>query len=162
MMDDYKYLKDLDDDKILKLRAMLERELERRGIAFSVGSLGEKLCVEHFNSTPGLLNLSHAPTGVKNVDALSRDGERYSIKTAKKAKKTGTIYPDRDDANKQLFEYILVVFLDEDYNLTEIYRFCWERFTFVRSWDKRMSAWYISLSKKNLKEADAILKHTKI
>ena len=28
------------------------------------------------------------------MDALSRNGDRYSIKTAWKAKKTGTIYPE--------------------------------------------------------------------
>jgi len=63
--------------------------------------------VAHFNDTPGLPNLQIAPPGTKNVDSLSRDGDRYSIKTVLNAKKTGTVYPDRDQPEKQLFEFLL-------------------------------------------------------
>ena len=78
-----------DSNELLKIRAKIDAELSSRGISVNVGDLGEYLAIEYFNSTPGLPNLSKAPTGVKNVDALSRDGDRYSIKSFLKAKKTG-------------------------------------------------------------------------
>lgn len=101
------------DDELLQLRASLEIEMRKRGIAFTVGAVGEQLAVEHFKETRGLPKLQHAPTGTKNVDALSRNGDRYSIKTIFKGKKTGTIYPDTENPNKQLFEYLLIVLLSD-------------------------------------------------
>lgn len=150
----------LDDDSLIALRCQVDVELENRGITFNVGELGEKFCVDHFNSTPGLSNLILAPTGAKNIDALSRDGDRYSIKTFKKAKKTGTIYPDDKDPDKQLFEFLILVGLDQKYQLQAMYRFTWNQFLDVRAWDKRMNAWYISLSSKNLKTAESIFNNT--
>lgn len=147
----------LSDDELLLLRATLEIEMRKRGIAFSVGQIGESLVIDHFNSTPGLPNLLMAPVGTKNVDALSRNGDRYSIKTIWHAKKTSTIYPDPNDKEKQLFEFILIDQLNDDLTLKSIHQFSWYEFTKVRSWDSRMSAWYIGCSAKNLKQGKSIL-----
>jgi len=144
------------DDDLILLKSSIDAELEKRGISFDVGAIGEKVAIEHFNSTPGLPNLLQAPTGAKNVDALSRDGDRYSIKTFKKAKKTGTIYPDDRQPDKQLFEYLTVVKIDSKYQLEAIYRYSWDQFIKVRSWDKRMNAWYVPLSRKKLIEAELL------
>ena len=141
------------DDDLILLRANLNKEMRRRGIAFSVGEVGEKLAINHFRSTPGLPKLQAAPKGTKNVDALSRGGDRYSIKTVCTAKKTGTIYPDSDDKNKQLFEELLIVKLHEDWSLETIHQFSWQQFLKVRSWDKRMNAWYVGCSAKNLSKS---------
>ena len=70
-----------DDDDLIELRIQLDAEFKKRDIKFSVGEIGETVAVNFFNKTSGLPNLQKAPTGVKNVDALSRDGHRYSIKT---------------------------------------------------------------------------------
>jgi hypothetical protein len=153
---DYSWLSRLNDEEVVELRARVDAELGKRGVVFNVGMLGEKLCIGFFNSTPNLPKLLKGPTGAKNVDALSRDGNRYSIKAYMKAKKTGTVYPDRDNPKKQLFEYLLVVRLDERYQLDAIYRFSWERFLKLRAWDKRMNAWYLPLSSKNLKQGEAL------
>src|SRR6266850_2572192 len=91
----------LTDSDVVQLRLRLDSEMRRRGIAHSVGEVGERVAVEHFRSTAGLPKLQYAPTGTKNVDALSRDGDRYSIKTVWKGKKTGTVYPDADEPAKQ-------------------------------------------------------------
>lgn len=153
---DYGWLSSLNDEEVVELRARVDAELGKRGVVFNVGMLGEKLCIGFFNSTPNLPKLLKGPRGAKNVDALSRDGNRYSIKAYMKAKKTGTIYPDREDPKKQLFEYLLVVRLDERYQLDAIYRLSWKRFLKLRAWDKRMNAWYLPLSWKNLKQAEAL------
>ena len=105
--DESRELAALNDADLLQLRLRVDSEMRKRGIAYSVGEIGERAAVDHFRITPGLPNLQHAPTGTKNVDALSRSGDRYSIKTLWKGKKTGTVYPDAEDPDKQLFEYLL-------------------------------------------------------
>jgi hypothetical protein len=140
----------LSDAELLKLRSSVDREAFRRGLSFSVGELGEKLAIEIFRTRPDLPVLALAPRGTKNVDALSRDGERYSIKTLMRAKKTGTVYPDEVDPNRQLFEFLLIVLLSEHFELVQIVALDWKHFCEVRSWDKRMQAWYVAKSKRVL------------
>lgn len=140
----------MSDDALVRLRARLDAEMRKRNIAFSVGSVGERLVIEYFRKTVGLPKLQAAPRGTKNVDALSRNGDRFSIKTVCTAKKTGTIYPDADDRDKQLFEYVLIVKLAEDWSLKSIHQMTWDYFVKVRSWDKRMNAWYVGISSRVL------------
>jgi hypothetical protein len=144
-------LTQLTDEALITLRAGLEIEMRRRKIAFSVGGVGEKLVLAHFNSTAGLPKLQLAPPGTKNVDALSRNGDRYSVKTVWKAKKTGTIYPDPTDKEKQLFEFLLIVKLDGEWELRSIHQIPWQQFVRLRAWDKRMNAWYLPCSRTTLK-----------
>ena len=146
----------LSDAELVRLRVSVETEMKRRGLAFEIGQIGEEIAIDYFNGTPGLPNLQHAPTGTKNVDALSRNGDRYSIKTIMRAKKTGTIYPDPSDENKQLFEYLLVVKLNNSLSLERLYLFSWEQFVELRLWDKRMSAWYLSCSKRTLSQGELL------
>lgn len=136
----------LSDNELIQYRIEVDRELARRGIILSVGEIGETLVIAHFNSTAGLPTLLAAPKGAKNVDAISKDGDRYSIKSTQKAKKTGTVYPDSKDPDKQLFEYLLIVKISEDFRLKAIHRFTWGQFLKVRAWDKRMNAWYVPVS----------------
>jgi hypothetical protein len=140
----------LDDLDLLRLRASVAAELKRRGLASNVGQVAETLAISFHNSTPGRPNLQPAPTGTQNVDALSRRGDRYSIKGVLDARKTGTIYPDRDDREKQLFEYLLIVRINHDWQLVALHEFDWKTFCEVRSWDSRMNAWYVGLAAKTL------------
>lgn len=140
----------LSDEELLLLRANLRAEMRKRGIADSVGAVGEQLAIEHLRKTPGLPKLQLAPRGTKNVDALSRNGDRFSIKTVCEGSKTGTIYPEPDDRERQLFEYILIVKLGEDWSLQSIHQLTWSGFVKVRSWDKRMSAWYVAYCARTL------------
>jgi hypothetical protein len=149
-------LADVSNDSLLELRLQIDKEMTARGLTLNVGQLGEILALHHFNNTPGLPKLIEAPKGAKNVDALSRDGDRYSIKTAQRAKKTGTVYPDVETRNKQLFEYLLIVQLTSDYQLKGIYRYSWDAFVKARAWDKRMNAWYVPISKKKLALAERV------
>lgn len=144
---------DLTDLDLLRLRARVAAELKRRGLASNVGQVAESLALAFYNGTPGRPNLQPAPTGTQNVDALSRRGDRYSIKGVLDARKTGTIYPDRDEREKQLFEYLLIVRIDPDWQLIGIHEFDWQTFCDVRSWDSRMNAWYVGLAAKTLARA---------
>ncbi len=140
----------LDSTTLLRMRVQLEAEMVERGEAFSVGDIGQAFVVAHFKATPNLPVLQPAPTGTKNVDCLSRDGDRYSVKTLWKAKKTGTVYPDREQAERHLFEYLLLVRLGDNLGLRSITRFSWAQFVAARKWDRRMSAWYLSCSSPTL------------
>lgn len=149
----YRGLSSMDDDELLRLRAGLHTEMKKRGLALSVGQLAEKLAISFFNKTPGCPNLSEAAVGTANVDALSRRGDRYSIKGVLDARKTGTVYPDAVDPDRQLFEYLLIVRLAPDWTLQSIFEFDWPTFVRCRSWDKRMNAWYLGLAAKTLRQA---------
>ena len=133
----------LSDDQLIQLRAAVEAEMKMRGLEYDVGRFGEQLAISFFNGTPACPNLLLAPTGTKNVDALSRDGERYSIKTICRGRKTGTIYPDVENPDKQLFENLLIVKLNDKWDLEQIFQLEWRQFLTVRAWDKRMNAWYV-------------------
>ena len=149
-------IKSMSDEKLIQLRASLEVEMRKRGLGFSVGQIGESLIIEHFKRTTGLPKLLRAPIGTKNVDALSRNGERYSIKTVWNAKKTGTIYPDPNNKEKQLFEFLLIAQLNDGLTLKSIHQFSWSEFVEVRSWDSRMNAWYVGCSTKNFNKGKNI------
>ena len=146
----------LTDTDLTTLRALVESEMRNRKIEFSVGEIGERLVVEYYNSTPGLANLLLAQTGTKNVDALSRAGKRYSIKTVRRTNKTGTIYPDPDGQENVLFEYLVVARLAPDLSLRSIHEFTWEEFVQIRLWDRRMSAWYVNCSRKARKRGKCV------
>lgn len=148
----------ISDEDLLLLRARLDAEMRKRRLAFSVGDVGEQLAIEYFRKTPGLPKLQLAPRGTKNMDAVSRNGERYSIKTICKGKKTGTIYPNREDKRTQLFEHLLIVRLSEDWTLSAIYQISWRQFVKIRLWDKQMNAWYVGCSEKTLGLATLIYK----
>jgi hypothetical protein len=145
-----------DVQELLDIRAAIDRELARRGISGAIGDIGERLAIEHFAKRPDLPVLVPAPRGTKNIDAISRQGERYSIKTLMKARKTGTVYPEADGNEHPMFEYMLIVLLGERCELQKIYRLAWADFLQVRSWDKRMNAWYVARSARALSAAEEL------
>lgn len=147
----------LSDIDLLRLRARVAAELTKRGLALNVVQVAGSLAIATYNATPGHANLQPAPTGTQNVDALSRRGDRYSIKGVLDVRKTGTVYPDREDPDKQLFVYLIVVRIDADWQLVALYEFDWKTFSEVRSWDRRMNAWYVGLAAKTLARATQIM-----
>ena len=149
-------LHEIDDDELLRLRAAVHSEVRRRGLGASVGQVAEELAISYYNETPGLPNLTEASVGTANVDALSRRGHRYSIKGILNARKTGTVYPDPDDPERQLFEYLIVVKLNEEWTLESIHEFSWADFVESRKWDKRMNAWYLGIATRTMAKARAI------
>jgi hypothetical protein len=146
----------LSESELFSIKVSLEKEFKRRNMKFSTGDIGEMIAITHFNKTSGLSNLQKAPTGTKNVDALCRSGERYSIKTIKDGNKTGTVYSDSIEKKKQLFEHLLIVQINEDYELEALHRFTWKQFLKVRKWDKTMNAWYVAKTQKALSSGEKI------
>ena len=144
--------KSLSNEQLVASYGHVLEELRDRKIIRSknvVGDLGEYLVIEHYKATPSLPNLQAAPTGTQNVDALSRDGERYSIK-ATTTNATGVFYglPEKgsDEVPKQKFEYVVVVKLSDSYELEKMVELTWEKFLELRRWQSRMRAWNLGYS----------------
>ena len=79
-------------------------ELKRRGVLRTkniVGELGEHYAIEHYTKNSKLPSLSIAPVTVKNIDALSRNGEIYSIKTVSSRKGTTGSFWDPESIEKK-------------------------------------------------------------
>ena len=91
-----------------------------------------------------------APPTVKNIDALSRNGEIYSIKTITSRKgTTGSFWdPESINNNEKKFDYLLIVILDDEYSLDLILELSWEDFFKHKKYNKRMNNYNISVTKK--------------
>ena len=94
------------------------------------GDLGEYLVIDHYTKTKGLPKLQFAPPSTKNIDAISVEGDRYSIKTTT-TNATGAFYglaQDADSNMRPMFEYVVVVKLDDMYQPELILELDWDAF----------------------------------
>ena len=153
-----------DTKEIIHLYSMSIKELKRRKVIRTnnvVGELGEYLAIEIYNNTPGLPNLAPAPVGTENIDAISRKGDRYSIKSTSNAT-TGVFYgleePESDVPDRQKFEYVIVCKFDDDYELQTVLEMDWDTFLRNKRWHSRMHAWNLSLTKKLCQQCKIVYK----
>ncbi|OQC18260.1 MAG: hypothetical protein BWX72_00144 [Firmicutes bacterium ADurb.Bin080] len=150
------------DDGLIKLYSDIIKELKKRNIVRSkniIGDLGEYLAIYHYNKTPGLPNLQAAPAGTQNVDALSRKGERYSIKSTS-GNLTGVFYGLNDIDSKepelQKFEYVIIVIFKGDFELDKIIEINWDQLLKHKKWHKTMRGWNLTISKSLIAESKII------
>lgn len=141
-------------------------ELKRRNVLRTknvVGELGEYYAINFFNNTPNLPNLALADKGVKNIDALSRNGEIYSIKTVSSRKgTTGSFWdPNSINNNEQKFKYLLIVILNDDYSLDMILELTWEEFFKYKKFNRRMNNYNISLTNSLINSVKIIFENNK-
>jgi hypothetical protein len=153
---------ELNDLEVIELYGNIVKELRARKIIRTknvVGDLGERLAIDYYTNTAELVNLQDAPTGTQNIDAISRDGERYSIK-ALSANTTGVFnglpHKDSNEPIQQKFEYLIIVKFNDSYELEKILELTWEQFLEHKKWHSRMTAWNITLSKKLINESKII------
>ena len=147
-------LQEKETKEIIQLYSMAIKELKHRGVIRTnnvVGELGEYLAIELYNSTPGLPNLSPAPVGTENIDAISRKGDRYSIKSTS-SNTTSVFYgleePESNIPDNQKFEYVIVCRFDDNYELQTVLEMDWNTFLKNKRWHSRMHAWNLLLTKK--------------
>ena len=161
-----KEVNDLTDEELIQVYPALLKELKNRGIIRTnnlVGELGEHFVISHYNSDPSLPNLQLAPESTQNVDALSRNGERYAVKTIKgKSRTTGVFYGLNDiediGEEKQKFEYAIVVKLDEDLAVEKILELDWKTFLKHKKWHSRMKAWNLNYTNVLIKAGKIVCK----
>tara|TARA_B100001989_G_C24500839_1_gene444796 strand:+ start:806 stop:1297 length:492 start_codon:yes stop_codon:yes gene_type:complete len=136
-------------------------ELKRRGVLRTkniVGELGEYYAIEHYTKNSKLPSLSIAPVTVKNIDALSRNGEIYSIKTVSSRNgTTGSFWdPESIEKNEKKFDYLLIVIIDQSYALDMILELSWEDFFKYKRFNKRMNNYNISLTNTLINEVNIV------
>jgi hypothetical protein len=153
----------LPNEEIWTLYAYLGLKLKERGLVRTrniVGERGEFLAIKIYNESPGLAKLQAAPEGTQNVDALSRKGERYSIKTiSEPGNLTGVFYGcgDQSDPNpEKKFEYVVIVVIDKYYKLKKMLELDWGQFLKLRRWHKTMRAWNLSTTRELTSEAKTV------
>ena len=138
--------------KLISPTSEVYLELKERGVLRTknvVGELGEFYAIEFYNNNSNLPNLQLAPPGVQNVDALSRRGEIYSIKTVTSKKgTTGSFWdPESIENNIQKFNFLIIVILNDSYSLDMILEMTWAEFFENKKFNKRMNNYNISLTK---------------
>jgi len=165
-MDDVfkKEISKIPDEDIWKIFAYIKKELKNRGLVRTnniVGERGEFLAIEIYKKTPKLPNLQAAPEGTQNVDALSRKGERYSIKTITEPGRTTSVFygcGNLGDSSKpeKKFENAIIVIIDSDFTLVKMLEIGWDIFLKYRKWHKTMRAWNLTITQELLKESNII------
>lgn len=121
-----------------------------------VGEIGEFYAINYFNSNKGLPKLQQTLISTKNIDAVSNKGDRYSIKTTT-GNTTGAFFQTN---NEKLFEYVLIVKLDNQYNLNQILQIDWNTFSKNKIWNTRQKAWNLRLNKKLIENSIVIFQKT--
>jgi hypothetical protein len=156
MLNDFDNLK---TSEIIQIYSEIIKQLKKRNIIRTknlLGDLAEYLAIDFFNKTPNMPNLQAAPAGTQNIDAISRNGERYSIK-ATTGSITGVFYgieaPNSLSSEKQKFEYVLILKFTENFELDKIVQLDWETFLKHKRWHKTMNAWNLSVTKALIKDA---------
>jgi len=159
------FFTDLKDIEVWDIYAFSIEELKKRNLIRTrniVGERGEFLVIETYNNTPNLPGLQAAPEGTQNVDAISRKGERYSIKTiTDPGKTTGVFYGcgnvGDNELSSQKFEFALIVVIGKDFQLKNIYEITWKQFLSHRKWHSTMKAWNLTITKKLIEGANKII-----
>ena len=141
-------LKNLSDEELVAMYPNLISELKEREIIRTdnvVGEIGEYLAINQYNKTPGLPKLIRTAKSTKNIDAVSNNGERYSIKTMK-TKTTGVIH-GVDTIENKLFEKLIIVQLDKNFTLKKVVEIDWKTFFKHKKWHSTMKAHNVHITK---------------
>ncbi len=162
MKDIIEIIKNLTDSNLLQLYSVYIQELRDRKIIRTnniVGDLGVYFAITHYNRTARLPNLIPAPDGTQNIDALSRNGERYSIK-ATTTNTTGSFVglydKDSTEADSQKFEFAVVIVLDDNLKLKNIFELSWKVFLDCKKWDSASSSWKLVVTKELIEKSRII------
>ncbi|WP_112182551.1 hypothetical protein [Paraliobacillus zengyii] len=152
----------LTDDELIEAYGGVINELKNREIIRSknlLGDLGEYFAINFYSKTAGLPKLQFAPIGTQNIDAISINGERYSIKSTT-GKTTGVFYglnePNSAEPDQKKFEYVIIVVFNGDYLLDKIIELTWDEFLNKRKWHSRVRAWNLSITQKLINESKVI------
>ena len=155
-------LEKLTSEELIKAYSRIIFQLKERKIIRTknlLGDLGEFLVIDYYSKTPNLPNLQSAPAGTKNIDAISRLVERYSIK-ATSGNLTGSFWglnaPGDISLEAQKFEYLIVACFDDNYQLKKILQANWTVFLENKKWNKTMECWNISITKKFVEDCQII------
>lgn len=142
----------LDADEKIELYGFLRKDLKDSGAIQTynmIGEFGERAVINFYNNSSSLTNLRPAKIGMKCFDVINKYGERYSIKaTTNNQTSVFNGLNDKGSAlpQKRLFEYIIIVVLDEDMSSKVIYELDWDAFLSLKKWHNGKRTWYLSIT----------------
>ena len=139
----------------------VHNELRRRGILRTknlVGEIGEYYVFDFFKSNSNLTNPIKPPPNVQNIDFYGMNGKSYSIKTVSSRKGTTGSFWNPEDVKKNIktFDFLIIVILNNSYELDLLLELTWNDFFKFKKFNKRMNNHNISITK-NLIESVKIL-----
>jgi len=135
--------------EIINLYPKILKELKSREVITTnnlIGELGEYLAIEYYNKKGNLPTLQKATVSTQNIDAISKKGERYSIKSAS-GSATGVFHSLSGGKD---FEFLIIVIFDKDYQLLKIIEFSWDQFLVIRKLKKPENKYNVPLTKNTL------------
>ena len=136
-------------DELWSLYGLVEAELKKNGQLRTrniTAERGEQIALQTYNTIPNEPKLHLVPQGTQNVDAISRNGKRYAIKTARLLTRALSTFQS-DDFSKQRFDYLIVVILDRLYQPIQVLEAPWDVVNKYKRYHKTMGAYNISLTK---------------
>lgn len=116
--------------------------------------------IDCYNKNPTLPKLQAASVGTKNVDAIIRNVERYTIKSATTNVTgvfTGLDFGKDEFPNNQYFEYVVICKFNDENRLLNIYLLDWNSFLKHKSWRSRTKGWNLVITKELIIDCDAIV-----
>ena len=142
-------LNNLSNEELINLYPELLKELKSRNIIRTnnlVGELGEYIAANLYKKDPSLPQLQLNLKSTKNIDAVSVKGQRYAIKsTSGSATGVFASLPEEDNGIVH-FEYLIVVILNKDYTLKEIFELTWEEFLRFRKMKPPENKWNLPIT----------------
>lgn len=150
--------------ELISLYNDLLKEMKLQGLIRSknvTGDLGEYIVIDYYNKTKGLPKLQFAPPSTKNIDAISVNGERYSIKCVT-TNTTGAFYGiDKEcliQDIKPLFEYVVIIKLNSDFTPNLIIELDWDAFFKHKHWHSRINAHNLIIGNSLIEDSKIIYK----
>lgn len=150
--------------ELIQMYGQLLQQMREDGLIRSknvTGDLGEYIVVDYYTKTKGLPKLQFAPPSTKNIDAISVNGERYTIKCIT-TNTTGAFYGIERDADissvKPMFEYAVIIKLDQSYRPEFILELDWETFFKHKHWHSRIGAYNLLVTNSLIDDGKLIYK----
>ena len=141
-------LKNLTDDQLFETYPNLLKELKSRNLIRTnnlVGEMAEHLVVSHYNNTPGLINLTKTAPSTRNVDAIGNNGKRYAIKSTS-GSSTGKFDSIPEEGSDALFDHLIILIWNDDYEAQNIYELTWDQFLKYRRWKNNICIFCLEFS----------------
>lgn len=154
----------LTDEQLVNLispNSEIQKELVKRGILRTkniVGEIGEYFTFKFFKESKDLDNLIYPPPVTKNIDFISNKGDRYTVKTVTNMyRRTGVFWDPESIKNEdQIFEYLIIVILNDNYNLRKMIKLDWKKFIEFKRYNKIQNNFYVPLTKKLYKNVEVL------
>ena len=139
--------------KLISPNSDIRQELTNRNVIKTknlVGEIGLYYVNHLYETTSYLPNLILQPPSSKNINFVTKtDNIKYAVKTVTSKKgTTGSFWgPEQIEKNIKSFDFLLIVILDNDYQLELVLELTWNDFFKFKSYNKRMKSYNISITK---------------